>query len=343
MTCRQLQRPPRRASLRWGRLGLAACALTVVLGGCGGVQSALDPAGREAHDVAVLFWAMLAGSAVIWLGVVGAAVYATRIRPGPHEQRVGRALILGGGVALPLVVLTGLLVPGLAMIPALRAPAVDPLRIEVSGEQWWWRVAYLRPGMEPVESANEVRLPRGRRVELVLVSPDVIHSFWIPSLAGKIDMIPGRVNRMVLEPTRTGLFRGQCAEFCGTSHALMAFAVVVMEPDAFDAWLAHAAAPAAPPPPDGPVAAGAQLFADLGCGGCHAIRGTGARGVIGPDLTHVGGRETLGAGILPNDHGAFVRWIAATHEVKPDVRMPAFGMLPPSELDALAAYLESLE
>jgi cytochrome c oxidase subunit 2 len=236
-----------------------------------------------------------------------------------------------------------LLVPGLAMIPALRAPPTDPVRIEVSGEQWWWRVAYHRPGMEPVPSANEVRLPRGRRVELVLVSPDVIHSFWIPSIAGKIDMIPGRVNRLVLEPTRAGVFRGQCAEFCGTSHALMAFAVVVMEPDAFDAWLARAAAPAAPPPPDTPAAAGAKLFVDLGCGGCHAIRGTGADGVIGPDLTHVGGRETLGAGILPNDHGAFVRWIAATDEVKPDVRMPAFGMLPPPELDALAAYLESLE
>jgi cytochrome c oxidase subunit 2 len=343
MTRRQLQRPPRRASLRWDRPGLAACALAVVLGGCGGVQSALDSAGREAQDVAVLFWTMLAGSAVVWLGVVGAAIYATRVRPGPHEERVGRAVILGGGVALPLVVLTGLLVPGLAMIPALRAPPTDPLRVEVSGEQWWWRVAYHRPGMEPVESANEVRLPRGRRVELVLTSPDVIHSFWIPSLAGKVDMIPGRTNRLVLEPTRAGVFRGQCAEFCGTSHALMAFNVVVLEPDAFDAWLAHAAAPAASPPADGPAAAGAKLFVDLGCGGCHTVRGTGAQGVIGPDLTHVGGRESLGAGILPNDHGAFVRWIAATDEVKPDVRMPAFGMLPSAELDALAAYLESLE
>jgi cytochrome c oxidase subunit II len=337
MTRRHQEPAPRRDPARWARAGLAACALAATLGGCGGVQSALDPAGREAHDVAALFWIMVAGSAVIWLGVVGAAVYATRIRPGPHEERVGRALILGGGVALPLVVLTGLLVPGLAMIPALRAPPTDPLRIEVSGEQWWWRVAYRPPGMEPIPGANEVRLPRGRRVELVLTSPDVIHSFWIPSLAGKVDMIPGRVNRMVLEPTRAGVFRGQCAEFCGTSHALMAFAVVVMEPDAFDAWLAHAAAPATPPPAGGPAAAGAKLFADLGCGGCHAIRGTGARGVIGPDLTHVGGRETLGAGILPNDHAAFVRWIAATEEVKPDVRMPAFGMLPPAELDALAA------
>jgi cytochrome c oxidase subunit 2 len=339
---RQLQRPPRRASPRRRRPGLAACALGFALGGCGGVQSALDPAGREAHDVAALFWVMTVGSAVLWLAVVACAVYAARVRPAPHEERVGRALILGGGVALPLVVLTGLLVPGLAMIPALRAPANDPLRIEVAGEQWWWRVTYHRPGMPPVESANEVRLPRDRRVELVLTSPDVIHSFWIPSLAGKVDMIPGRTNRLVLEPTRAGVFRGQCAEFCGTSHALMAFVSVVMEPDAFDAWLAHEATAAAPPAAAGPAAAGAELFAALGCGGCHAIRGTAARGVIGPDLTHVGGRETLGAGILPNDHGAFVRWIAATGDVKPDVWMPAFGMLPQGELDAIAAYLGSL-
>jgi cytochrome c oxidase subunit II len=343
MTRRHQEPAARRDPALWGWPGLAACALAVALGGCGGVQSALDPAGREAQDVATLFWAMLAGSAVIWLAVVGTAFYAARVRPGPHDERVGRALILGGGVALPLVVLTGLLVPGLTMIPALRAPAGGPLRVEVSGEQWWWRVAYHRPGMEPVESANEVRLPRGRRVELVLTSPDVIHSFWIPSLAGKVDMIPGRTNRLVLEPTRAGVVRGQCAEFCGTSHALMAFVSVVMEPDAFDAWLAREAAAAAPPPAGGPAAAGAELFAALGCGGCHAIRGTAARGVIGPDLTHVGGRETLGAGILPNDHAALVRWIAATGEVKPDVRMPAFGMLPPAELDALAAYLESLQ
>lgn len=311
-----------------------------MLAGCGGIQSALAPAGSEAEDVAFLFWVMVAGAAVLWLAVVGGAVYAVVVRPRPHDERVGRAVILGGGIALPLVVLTALLVPSLAMIPAFRAPG-GPLRIEVSGEQWWWRVAYLPPGRPPVPSANEIRLPRGQRVEIALSSPDVIHSFWIPSLAGKVDMIPGRTNRIVIEPTRTGSFRGQCAEFCGTSHALMAFTVEVMEPDAFAEWLRREAGPAAAPAGDD-AAAGARLFTDLGCGGCHAVRGTAARGGIGPDLTHLASRGSLGAGILPNDHESLVRWIAATPEEKPDVHMPAFGMLPQAELDALATYLGGL-
>jgi cytochrome c oxidase subunit 2 len=314
--------------------------LVAVAGGCSGDQSALDPAGREAEDVARLFWIMLAGAIVLWAAVVGVAVYAAHIRPRQHAEWVGRALILGGGVALPLVVLTGLLVPGLAMIPALRAPG-GPLRIEVAAEQWWWRIVYHQPGRGPVASANEIRLPRGQRIELELTSPDVIHSFWVPSLAGKVDAIPGRRTRLVLEPTRAGTFRGACAEFCGTSHALMAFVVVVMEPAEFDAWLEREATPAAPPP-DGPAARGAELFQELGCGGCHTIRGTHAQGVIGPDLTHVAGRRRLGAGTLPNDHASRVRWIAATGEVKPEVRMPAFGMLPAAELEALASYLGSL-
>ncbi|MEK0084902.1 cytochrome c oxidase subunit II [Benzoatithermus flavus] len=314
--------------------------LLVAAGGCSGSQSALDPAGREAGDIAFLFWTMVAGGGVLWAAVAGIAVYATRLRPAEHPEWVGRGLILGGGVALPLLVLTGLLVPGLAMLPSLRTPG-GPLRIAVSGEQWWWRVAYHRPGGEPVASANEIRLPRGEQVELVLTSPDVIHSFWIPSLAGKVDMIPGRTNRLVLEPTRTGTFRGACAEFCGTAHALMAFAVVVVEPAEFDAWLDREAAPAAAPS-EGPAARGAELFDQLGCGGCHTIRGTRAQGIIGPDLTHIASRRSLGAGILPNDHASLVRWIAATSEVKPEVRMPAFGMLPAAELEALASYLGSL-
>ena len=212
-------------------------------------------------------------------------------------------LIIGGGVVLPTVVLSVLLVYGLALLPTLLAPAAaSAVQIAVSGEQWWWRVRYLPSNGHPeaVELANEIRLPVGERVQFHLHSPDVLHSFWIPSLGGKIDLIPGRHTRLALEPTRTGVFRGVCAEFCGTSHALMSFSVVVMEPAGFATWLAQQYAPAQPPVL--PLAArGAELFLATGCGACHTVRGTPANGVVGPDLTHVGSRQSLGAGILPND------------------------------------------
>jgi cytochrome c oxidase subunit 2 len=315
--------------------------LVLVLTDCAGQQSALAPAGEGAERLANLFWAMFAGAVVIWALVVGTAVHASRVRPGRHSERIAGALVLGGGVAFSTVVLTGLLIYGLVLMPDLRAPG-DGLKIAVSGEQWWWRVRYLPPGGEPVESANEVRLPVGQRVELELTSPDVIHSFWIPPLGGKVDMIPGRVTRLVLEPTRTGEFRGACAEFCGTSHALMAFSVVVLEEAAFEDWLAHEAAAAAA---QGSPAAtlGQELFLQVGCGGCHTVRGTEADGVIGPDLTHVASRATLGAGTLPNTFDALVRWIAHTEAVKPGVRMPSFGALPDEHVAAIAAYLEGLE
>lgn len=315
-------------------------ALPLVLAACQGPQSALDPAGIEAERMADLFWIMATGAALLWLMVLGTAFYATRIRPRPHDERAGRLLILGGGVVLPLVVLTSLLVYALALMPALRA-AGDGLVIRVSGEQWWWRVTYQPPGGEPVETANEIRLPVGERVEFLLESPDVIHSFWIPPLGGKVDMIPGRTTRLVLEPTRTGRFRGVCAEFCGASHALMAFPVEVMEPDAFAAWLATEKEPAASPQ-GAAQERGRDLFLELGCGACHTVRGTSARGVIGPDLTHVGGRTSLAAGIMPNEPEDFVRWIAEAERIKPGSRMPSYNMLPADELDALATWLESL-
>ena len=155
-------------------------------------------------------------------------------------------------------------------------------------------------------------------------------------------MIPGRVNRLVLEPTRTGSFRGVCAEFCGESHALMAFSVEVMEPAAFEQWLARQAAGAAAPAT--PLAAeGRALFDQVGCGACHAVRGTGAAGTIGPDLTHLADRATLAAGILPNDRDALVRWIGHAETIKPGSRMPSFGALPQRHIEAIAAYLEGLE
>jgi cytochrome c oxidase subunit 2 len=316
--------------------------LLLVLG-CDGPQSALDPAGRAAERIAALFWWMTIGSVIIWLAVVGLALYAIHHAHEPHSREDARLFIVGGGVIFPTVVLAGLLTYGLSLLPDLVAPApAGSLKIAVSGEQWWWRVRYLPPGGEAVELANEIRLPVGEPVEFQLESPDVIHSFWIPALGGKMDMIPGRVNRLVLEPTRTGVFRGVCAEYCGTSHALMNFSVVVQEKEDFRRWLAQQAGPAATP--TNPLASrGQAAFFANGCGACHTIRGTEAGGVVGPDLTHVGGRLSLGAGILPNAPDAFLHWVAHTQNVKPDVAMPAFGMLPPDELRALAAYLDGLQ
>jgi cytochrome c oxidase subunit 2 len=202
-------------------------------------------------------------------------------------------------------------------------------------------VRYLAADGSVVESANELRLPVGEPVEFRLQSPDVIHSFWIPAIGGKMDMIPGRITRLTLTPTTSGVFRGVCAEYCGTSHALMGFPVVVLEKLEFARWLMRQAEPA-PVPAEPRTARGQDLFLANGCGACHTVRGTPADGVLGPDLTHVGGRLSLGAGMLPNETDDFVRWLARTAELKPGVHMPAFGMLPADELDALAVYLDGL-
>jgi cytochrome c oxidase subunit 2 len=317
--------------------------VAVACAGCIGPQSALDPAGRGADQIADLFWWMTGGAFIVWAGVIALTIYAIRARPVTRGKHWVPMLIIGGGAVVPTVVLAGLLAYGLAMLPPLLAPAPEgSLKISVIGEQWWWRVRYVPATGEPVDLANEIRLPVGQPVAFELESPDVIHAFWIPALGGKIDMIPGRRTRLTLEPTRTGVFRGVCAEYCGASHAQMAFDVVVMEQAEFDRWLDAQRAPVSTPE-SGIVAAGRDRFFANGCSACHAVRGTEARGFVGPDLTHVGSRRTLGAGIIPNTTGGFIRWLEETDRVKPGVHMPHFRMLPRAELDALAAYLESLQ
>lgn len=325
----------------WRSLAAAAVALAL-LSGCDGPQSALDPAGVEAERLAQLFWWMVGVAAVIWLIVIGLAVYATRINAeGAFPAKPTRNLIIGAGTLIPTVVLGGLLGYGLYLMPRLTE-AEASYQIAVSGEQWWWRVRYRLPDGGWVESANEIRLPVGVRTEFLLTSPDVIHSFWIPSLAGKLDMVPGRTNRFTVEPTATGTYRGACAEYCGTAHALMAFPVVVMEPEAFEQWLQQLARPAQPPA-DELAAAGKRLFLANGCGACHVIRGTRADGELGPALTHVGSRLSLAAGTLPATPENFARWIARPKAIKPGALMPGFGMLAEEDIAAMAHYLEGLE
>jgi cytochrome c oxidase subunit II len=327
-----------RAEPRRQRLVLAVLALA----GCDGPQSALVPAGRGAARITDLFWGMTIGLAIVWLAVVALAIYAYTSRRS-HSTRTARLVIIGGGVVFPIVVLTGLLIYGLAMMPSML-PSGPPaaVRIHITGHQYWWRVRYIRDGRAAFELANEVHLPVGQRVEFELESRDVIHSFWIPALGGKVDMIPGRTTRAVLEPTDPGIYRGTCAEYCGTSHAWMSLYAVVEDAGAYERWFAAQAA-AAIAPTERAAIAGAEQFLANGCGACHAIRGTAAKGVIGPDLTHVGSRQSLAAGALPNNADALRRWIARTTRVKPAAHMPAFGMLPTDAVDALAIYLEGLQ
>jgi cytochrome c oxidase subunit 2 len=292
------------------------------------IQSALHPHGPDAALIAEISWVLFIGGAVVFALVMTLAAWAV-LKPPRWLGRHG--VIVAGGVAFPAVVLFALLVYSLLRANALSA-GEPALRVEVTGHQWWWHIAYLGPdGAVDFVTANELRIPVAQPVEIRLRSADVLHSFWVPSLAGKLDLVPGKDNRLTLSASREGTFRGQCAEYCGGPHAQMAFYVVAMEN--YEEWRAQQREPAA---------ASSELF-NARCAACHTVRGTGAAGTLGPDLTHVGSRVSIGAGILPNNAGAMAGWIASSQHVKPGNLMPAFGDLKGEELAALAAYLESLK
>lgn len=319
---------------------IAAALSLASLAGCNAHQSALSPFGEEAASVRTLTLVMLIAAVIIAIGMTLLMRHAIRAPEGELTHKRGMRLVLWLGGIVPTLLLFVLLVSSL---PVMRPMPVSPadLNVRVQGEQFWWRMVYRPPGGTAVESANELRLPVGRTVELKLEGGDVIHSFWIPGLAGKMDMIPGRTNTLVVRATKAGRFRGVCTEFCGLSHALMAFEVVAMEPAAFDAWLVAERRPA----DASTTAPGARLFAQYGCSGCHAIRGgpePDRPGVIGPDLTHFGGRATMAAAILPNTTGNVARFIRHPERIKPGVRMPAFPHMPEGDAVAIARYLQGL-
>ena len=301
-----------------------------------GRQSAFSTFGIEAATLAGLTWVMVAGAIVIFVGVAILMIVALRSRGGTLSHRGGMRLILWVGGVVPTIVLFALLVATLPQMRPIRTAPAD-LRIAVQGEQFWWRVAYRPPGQPELITANEIRVPVGRNVVFALRAGDVLHSFWIPGLAGKMDMVPGHTNTLVVHATRAGRFRGQCAEFCGLSHALMAFDVIAMPPGDFDAWLARQRRAATTT-----TGEGARLFADYGCGGCHRIAGTAAAGAIGPDLTHIGARPSLGAGTQPMTRDHLVRFITQAPDVKPGARMPAYPHMPARDATRIAAWLEGL-
>ena len=314
----------------------------IALTACAGEQSALSGGGAESNRTLLLTIILTAGSAVIFVIVLGAIVAALS---GPARWKralSSKHIVVWGGIAFPTIVLSALLVYGFAALgagPAASAPSTeDPLRIRIDGLQWWWRVTYLDDSGNAIESANELRLPAGRTVEIELTSSDVIHSFWVPAYAGKLDMVPGHTNTITLVADEPGLVRGQCAEYCGGAHALMAFAVITMEEAAFDAWLAEEAGPAAVSGTEGE-----RAFLEAGCGGCHTVRGTPASGSVGPDLTHVASRRTIGAGTLPADEAAFLDWLERHQQIKPENLMPEYDFLSDDDRSAIATYLAELE
>lgn len=271
----------------------------------------------------------------------------------PRSERIGARVMIGAGLVFPAIVLAGVLVFTMRTLDAVALPShvvegvtapprPGELAIEVTGKQYWWRVEYLDADPQRrFETANELRIPVGRRVTVRLRSTDVIHSFWVPGLQGKMDLIPGRVNALALEASRPGTYRGQCAEYCGVQHAKMAFVVVAMRPQEYEAWVARQLEPAREPP-DSTGRAARAAFMGSGCVLCHSVRGTEARGDAGPDLTHLAGRLTLAAGTLPNTPGHLHGWIAHPQAIKPGSHMPALAM-EPAELQAIARYLASLD
>ncbi|WP_313606166.1 cytochrome c oxidase subunit II [Rhizobium sp.] len=331
----------RRSQRHLSRLCPGFIALLVLpLTSCSGTHSALDPAGPEAANVAQLFFVMLAGGVVIWVGLVAALIYSARKKREHSEESAGR-VILWGGAVIPTIILCALLSYGMWLMPAIRPWVPDDQqvrRIEVTGEQFWWRVRYLDEAGETMfETANEVRIPVGEPAHFSLKAADVIHSFWVPSLGGKMDMIPGRTNPLTLTADREGIYRGVCAEFCGESHALMAFTVRAVAPDEHEAWLAERRVSGSQD------AEGLAIFLNNGCGACHAISGTPANGRIGPDLTAFGERTTLAAATLPHTAEDIARFIAYPGVIKPGVKMPHFGMLPEDDIKTIAAFLKELK
>ena len=324
---------------------LATLAGTVALAGCGR-QSTLSPHSSQAHDIATLWWWMLAIAGVVFLGAVAllAVGWFRREAPGlpflGENERATTGLVIAFGMVIPAVVLVALFaVADLYVVRNTDAPeaASTSLTVDVIGHQWFWEVRY--PGTRAT-TANEIHIPSGRPVNVVATTDDVIHSFWVPELNRKIDMVPGRTNRVLLDADRPGTYRGQCAEFCGLQHAHMSFEVVAQPPARFRAWLARNSKPSR-----GPRTAmqrsGEQVFNSEACSDCHTIRGTPARGDIGPDLTHVASRTTLAAGTIPNTPAELGEWVSDPQHVKPGNKMPGLE-LSSAQVRSLVAYLGSL-
>ena len=311
-------------------------------------MSTFDASGKVAEDQLNLFWWIFWAAVFVFIIVEGAFVFAVfrfRARPGdaiPPQVHGHSRLEIGWTIA-PAVIMAIVAVPTLITLWRIYdVPEQGDLEVEVVAHQWWWEFNYPALG---VTTANEVHMPVDKKVVFTLKSPDVIHSFWIPKLGGKVDVVPGRANRMWLQGSEPGEYYGHCAEFCGESHAFMRFRAVVDTDDGFAAWVAKQKEPARPT--SGLAATGEQLFMGKGlCLACHTVMGTNANAKAGPNLTHVGSRTTIAAGMLDNTEANLIKWLSDPNDLKPGNLMGTLitkGKFTEDELKALAAYLQSLQ
>jgi cytochrome c oxidase subunit 2 len=315
----------------------------LLLAACGGDSpSALDRAGSESDRLATVWWIAFGAAAAVYVIVAGLVVFGA-LRKGdarhdaPRDRRE-QVVIAIGGVLVPFLILLFFAYVTVETSAHLRQQTSNTaLQIEVRGERWFWDVRYPQLG---IRTANEVHLPVGRPIHIKLLSDNVIHSFWVPQLAGKEDMVPGQPNDLTFTAKRAGRYRGLCAEYCGVEHARMQFIVFADEPTDFGRWTAQQQQRSTLPTSD-EEAAGELVFMREACAGCHTIRGTPANGTIGPDLTDVGSRSTIGSGILDNTPENMKKWIGDTQGVKPGALMPTIP-LSQRDLDAVVAYLEGL-
>lgn len=318
--------------------------IALSIGACAGDQSSIDPAGPQADAIAEHLWFFIAVCTVVYAAVVAALVHALfrRNRPEVAESRDGRMrTVVASAAGVTVVIVIGFLVHAVWTGRELAAlTSEEMLTIEVVGNQWWWQVQYKKGDTPYITTANEIHIPVGEPVRFELTARDVIHSFWIPNLHGKKDLIPGKTTSIVLQADRPGVYRGQCAEFCGLQHAKMAFLVIAQPPEEYQQWaLQQQRSAREPVTPE--QTRGMEVFVSSQCMVCHTIRGTTARGATGPDLTHLASRRTIGAATLPNRRGHLGGWILDPHSVKAGVRMPP-NQFESDDFHALLSYLESL-
>jgi cytochrome c oxidase subunit 2 len=334
---------------------IASAGVLIALFACAGFQSALDPKGPKAEAISRLNWFLVVVSTLVYVIVIGALFYAlgraTTRRVDfaaddaeePERER-GRLRWVASAVGASGLILVLFLFVDVSTARSIsRVGGLRPLRIDVVGHQWWWEVKYpdLGDPHNTVETANEIHVPVGRPVFIKMTSDDVIHSFWAPNLDGKKDLIPGHETRTWFRADSAGVYRGQCAEFCGHQHAKMAFFIVAEPRIQFEHWL-ESQRSSASTPTDSLAQAGERVFLSGTCAMCHTVSGTGAGSKVGPDLTHLASRRTIAAGTLPNNTGNLAGWILDPQQIKPGVKMPP-NQLDPESLQALLAYLGTLK